>query len=205
MTSPPIVETVDVVKHIGLRYCACRIVSASDPLPLDPDRMLVAAPVDTAVSHFDSLAKYLAAALKGSRSSLTLTSSRSRRGSSSSRLLPWPGKACSSPYSLTASRQRRSCRLLIPSSSHARASVTPGFVGPPQRLPLERPAMPLPSRHDAPTRALARLVRWPDKLGPDQSANSRYRTRTDQTRQSRGISKVGENAMGMTNLLLTWA
>jgi len=33
--------------------------------------MLAAASVDTAVSHFDSLAKYLAASFKKSRSSVT--------------------------------------------------------------------------------------------------------------------------------------
>jgi hypothetical protein len=53
-----------------------------------PDGMLVATSVNTAKSHFDSLAKNLAASLKKSRSSLTLASSRFSLVNSSSRLLP---------------------------------------------------------------------------------------------------------------------
>ena len=36
------------------------------------------------------------------------------------------------------------------------------------------------------------------------TARSSHRTRIDSTRQSRDISKAGENAIGMTYLLLTW-
>ena len=53
-----------------------------------PDRVLAAASMDTAVSHFDSLAKYRAASLKKSRSSVTWASSRRSLVSSSSRPLP---------------------------------------------------------------------------------------------------------------------
>jgi hypothetical protein len=50
--------------------------------------MLVAASVDTTVSHFDSLAKYLAAFFKKSRSSVIFFSSRFSLATSWSRALP---------------------------------------------------------------------------------------------------------------------
>ena len=88
------------------------------------DRIHVAASMDTSVSHFDSLAKYAAASFKKSRSCSTLASLRLSSIISLSCALPWPGKA-SSPCFFASSRQRRSCRVLNPSSSATSVSVTP--------------------------------------------------------------------------------
>ena len=80
--------------------------------------------MDTSVSHFDSLAKYAAASFKKSRSCSTLASLRLSNIISLSCALPWPGNALS-PWFFASSRQRRSCRVLKPSSSATSVSVTP--------------------------------------------------------------------------------